>query len=210
LVPLRPNRRERKCTPPPTNHSPRTTRLKSQCFTCWPGEGAGRCSPLADYARLTATEHGRVAGRAAIKAEVFARGPVSCSIDATAELDAFAGGVVFAQFLERAQSNHLVSVVGWGRVDPDDVDTEFWVVRSECGFKCKSKTNHPTKTEPTNPPIQPSLADSWGEPWGEGGFFRLPTSRARGGEGAAFNLGVEESCGWAAAGEWTPARDLGF
>lgn len=122
-----------------------------------------------------------MSGRAAIKAEVFARGPVSCSIDATAELDAFTGGVVFAQFLESAQSNHLISVVGWGRVDPDDVDTEFWVVRN-----------------------------SWGEPWGEGGFFRLPTSRARGSEGGSYNLGVEESCGWAAAGEWTPARDLGF
>ena len=124
--------------------------------------------------------------------------------------------MVFAQFLETAQSNHLISVVGWGRVDPDDVDTEFWVVRNSWGepwgeggefsyFLDGSieAENNETTNQPTNqPPLTTRLEIA--------GFVRLPTSRARGGEGGSYNLGVEESCGWAAAGEWTPARDLGF
>ena len=36
-----------------------------QCYTCWPG--AGGCSPVSDYDRLTVAEHGRLSGEAAMK-----------------------------------------------------------------------------------------------------------------------------------------------
>jgi cathepsin X len=147
---------------------------KHQCFTCTP---AGGCKPVHDYSRLTVEEHGRVVGRAGMKAEVFARGPISCEIDATQGLDEYAGGYVYAEHLEAPASNHLVSVVGWG----EEGGEEHWIVRN-----------------------------SWGDFWGEQGFFRIPTSAARGGHGDEYNLGIEASCGWAVPGEWVPARDLGF
>ena len=112
-------------------------------------------------------------------AEIYARGPISCEIDATEGLDHYNGGV-YAEFNLQPQTNHLVSVIGWG-VDGDAPDLEFWVVRN-----------------------------SWGDAWGEKGLFRIPTSRAFDGRGNDFNLGIEGSCGWAVPGEWVDAKDLGF
>jgi hypothetical protein len=60
---------------------------KHQCFSCWPG--AAGCKPVSDYKRLVVGEHGRVAGRDNMMAEIFARGPISCGIDATSGLDEY-------------------------------------------------------------------------------------------------------------------------
>jgi hypothetical protein len=61
------------------------------CFTCTPPCGTSGCAPLKRYRRLTVSEHGRVAGRAAMKSEIYKRGPISCVIDATRGLDEYAG-----------------------------------------------------------------------------------------------------------------------
>lgn len=98
---------------------------KHQCFTCWPNDG---CSVVKDYGRLVAVEHGRVEGRAAMKAEIFARGPISCEIDATEGLDKYNGGV-YAEYNEAPATNHLVSVVGWGIEE----GVEYWIVRNSWG-----------------------------------------------------------------------------
>ncbi|GBF87788.1 cathepsin Z [Raphidocelis subcapitata] len=99
---------------------------KHQCFTCSPNGG---CTPLFDYSRLVVGEHGLVAGRLEMKAEIYKRGPISCSIEATDELDKYKGGV-FAQRLKAdPQPNHVVSVVGWTVVD----GTEVWITRNSWG-----------------------------------------------------------------------------
>lgn len=51
------------------------------------------CSAVSEYRRLLVSEHGRLDGASteAIKAEIFARGPISCGIDATEELDGHEG-----------------------------------------------------------------------------------------------------------------------
>lgn len=98
---------------------------KHQCFTCWPGEG---CKPVAEYDRLVVSEHGRVHGEAHMKAEIYARGPISCGIDATEGLDKYTGGI-YAEFNENPMVNHLVSVVGWGEENGE----KFWIVRNSWG-----------------------------------------------------------------------------
>lgn len=47
--------------------------------------------PLQTYNRLVVSEHGRVKGREAMMAEIKARGPISCGIDATLKLDGYEG-----------------------------------------------------------------------------------------------------------------------
>lgn len=151
-----------------------------QCFTCWPGlTPDANCKRVQSYKRLTVREHGRISGRRDIMAEVHARGPVSCEIDATEGLDAYSGGI-YAEYKPGAQSNHLVSIVGWGKEMVDGEDVEFWIVRN-----------------------------SWGTPWGEDGYFRIVTSEAYNQEGNAYNLGIEESCGWASGISWMDASEFG-
>lgn len=85
------------------------------------------CEPVKRYERMYAMEHGRVSGRKMIKAEVFSRGPVSCEIDATEGLDAYTGGI-YKEFKPSAQTNHIVSIVGWN-VDKE-TEEEYWIVRN--------------------------------------------------------------------------------
>lgn len=68
-------------TPTQCNH-------KHQCFTCEPN---GACSPLKHHQRLVVSQHGALQGRHQMKAEIFARGPITCGIMATAGLDAYTG-----------------------------------------------------------------------------------------------------------------------
>eukprot|EP00775_Hariotina_reticulata_P011682 gene11682-11825_t len=99
---------------------------KHQCFTCDP---EGICEALTEYKRLVVSEHGNIKGRHQMKAEIFARGPISCGIDATDALDKYKGGI-YAEKRRHIGINHVVSVVGWG-VDEDDV--EYWIVRNSWG-----------------------------------------------------------------------------
>jgi cathepsin X len=48
-----------------------------------------------------------------MKAEIYARGPISCSIKATNKFEKYEGGI-FTEHVLLPISNHEVSVVGWG------------------------------------------------------------------------------------------------
>ena len=58
--------------------------------------------------------------------EIFARGPISCGIDASPILDYQGGIVTKGGFMV----DHVISVVGWGN-DPDQ--GKYWIVRNSWG-----------------------------------------------------------------------------
>eukprot|EP01025_Chloroclados_australasicus_P021193 TRINITY_DN2222_c0_g1_i1.p2 TRINITY_DN2222_c0_g1~~TRINITY_DN2222_c0_g1_i1.p2 ORF type:complete len:335 (+),score=21.64 TRINITY_DN2222_c0_g1_i1:172-1176(+) len=101
-----------------------------QCYSCWP-HGMGGCFAYdkKDYTRLKASEFGRVKGREHMMAEIFARGPIQCSIDATDYLCLNYTGGIFAEYQKRPEYDHDISVVGWGVEN----GTEYWIIRNSWG-----------------------------------------------------------------------------
>ena len=77
---------------------------------------------------------------AKMKAEIYARGPISCGIDAAPILD-YQGGIA----KDRGMSiDHVISVVGWGH---DDDEGPYWIVR-------RARTR-PAHTPPARPGVAP-------------------------------------------------------
>ena len=86
-------------------------------------ESGGTCTGLAMYPNATVSEYGSVSGADAMAKEIFARGPISCGIDA-APIVNYHGGVAkdAGDFVD-----HVISVVGWGT---DATEGPYWIVRN--------------------------------------------------------------------------------
>lgn len=97
---------------------------KPTCKTCDPNT---TCYEVSNFTLYHADEIGSVHGTDKIKAEIYARGPIACSIDATSKLEAYTGGI-FKEFAV-PMPNHIVSIVGYGVED----GVAFWVVRNSWG-----------------------------------------------------------------------------
>ncbi|EFA83177.1 cathepsin Z precursor [Heterostelium album PN500] len=96
------------------------------CKTCNPD---GTCVAIQRYTNITVDEVGKVSGEKEIMAEVYARGPVACSIDATDKLESYTGGI-FKEFVAVPIPNHIVSIVGWGEENGES----YWIVRNSWGM----------------------------------------------------------------------------
>ena len=68
-----------------------------------------QCTKVESHPTYWVGDYGGVSGADNMKAEIFARGPIGCGIDATSKLEAYTGGI-FSEFSVLPVINHEVSV----------------------------------------------------------------------------------------------------
>lgn len=91
----------------------------------------GQCSAQLTYEKYFVDEFGWIPGGQAntihrMKAEIYARGPISCTADFNA-LEDYKGGIVTKPGVA---TNHFISIAGWGVADDG---TEYWIARNSWG-----------------------------------------------------------------------------
>lgn len=113
------------------------------CRTCSGfSDSGGECVELDYFPNATVAEYGEVGGQGIlsifedkaahahkIRAEIFARGPVATTINASPLRD-YEGGVLDDPTASTA-TNHIVSITGFGK-DPD-TGKDYWIIRNSWG-----------------------------------------------------------------------------
>mmetsp|Transcript_20770 Transcript_20770/g.34339 ORF Transcript_20770/g.34339 Transcript_20770/m.34339 type:complete len:356 (+) Transcript_20770:84-1151(+) len=110
-------------------HKDYTCSAINTCRTCnkFTDKG-GFCSEVETFPNATIKEYGNVTEEANIMAEIYARGPVACSLNA-GPLDNYTGGVLDAPLADK-ETNHVISLVGWGERQDG---TKYWIGRNSWG-----------------------------------------------------------------------------
>jgi len=108
-----------------------------------PGEDLIKNCWAVPYKKYYVSKYYSVVGAAAMKAEIYKNGPISCGIEATHTFDEYyKAGEIYSEKLDKVDLNHEISVVGWGY--DEATKTEYWIGRN-----------------------------SWGTYWGDYGFFMM-------------------------------------
>ena len=68
-----------------------------------------QCSQITKFNKYYVGDYGTVSGADKMKAEIFARGPISCGIDATSKFEDYTGGI-FSEFSLLPMINHEIAV----------------------------------------------------------------------------------------------------
>lgn len=95
---------------------------KNTCRNCH----GSTCEAVEKYPTLGIAEYGPVEGERMIKAEIAARGPVACGIDAT-QIEQYTGGVAPYHV---GHVDHVISLAGWGVTGEGE---EYWLGRNSWG-----------------------------------------------------------------------------
>mmetsp|Transcript_113905 Transcript_113905/g.309483 ORF Transcript_113905/g.309483 Transcript_113905/m.309483 type:complete len:392 (-) Transcript_113905:232-1407(-) len=90
-------------------------------------EYGGTCVGLGWYPNATINEYGYVSGPNDMMSEIYHRGPISCTVDAT-PLDYYTSGIITQKGLSL---NHIVSVTGWGYDESSGLS--YWWLRNSWG-----------------------------------------------------------------------------
>jgi len=101
------------------------------CQTCLPGMNAtdaSTCTPITNFNRWKVSQYGTISGVDQMKAEIYARGPIACGVDATKAMDEYTGGI-FSEDNPNPEINHEISLVGWGTEN----GTSYWIMRNSWG-----------------------------------------------------------------------------
>jgi len=88
----------------------------------------GKCVGLNKYPNATISEFGQVSGADQMASEIYARGPITCGIDATPILIYDGHSVISTP---GGGIDHVVSVVGWNHDSASGKD--YWIVRNSWG-----------------------------------------------------------------------------
>jgi cathepsin X len=89
----------------------------------------GECEALSTFPNATIAEYGQVTGADKMAAEIYARGPIACGINAGPALN-YTGGI-FDDASAGTGVDHIISVTGWG-TDPK-TGKQYWNVRNSWG-----------------------------------------------------------------------------
>ena len=102
-------------------------KAENVCRTCstFSAHG-GFCAEVDKYPNATIKEYGEVSGADNMAAEIFARGPIACGVDANPLLN-YTGGIIATP---GKGVDHIVSVIGWGT---DPKQGEYWLMRNSWG-----------------------------------------------------------------------------
>ncbi|DBA03571.1 TPA: hypothetical protein N0F65_011472, partial [Lagenidium giganteum] len=95
------------------------------CENCFPDKG---CFVQKKYDNYYVSEFGTVKGEKEMMAEIFARGPIACSVAVTKEFENYTGGI-FDDKTNATATDHAISVVGWGV----EKSVPYWIVRNSWG-----------------------------------------------------------------------------
>lgn len=110
------------------NYVDTTCSPSNTCLTCSTFKsGGGVCNALDYYPNATIAQYGTLDNADAIKAEIYARGPVAAGVNAVEILE-YTGGVIDMPRKSK-EVDHIVSITGWA----SDEQGQYWIVRNSWG-----------------------------------------------------------------------------
>ena len=87
------------------------------------------CHAVKNYTKYFVEEYGSVSGEERMMKEIYARGPITCAIDATDDFYYNYRGGIYRDTSGAESLNHAISVVGWGEEDGQ----KYWIMRNSWG-----------------------------------------------------------------------------
>ena len=87
------------------------------------------CWAVEDYKAYKVSEYGTVKGEEEIKAEIFARGPVSCTMTVRQSFAEYHGGI-YEEDDSQILAGHIVEIAGWGETEEGQ---KYWIGRNSWG-----------------------------------------------------------------------------